>query len=64
MAHLGTEQSAGNRVIRITDDAGGATVFDSYQKAAGVGTVIGAYRSDYRNSQTHLIIKIKSRKRH
>jgi hypothetical protein len=41
MSHLWAEETAGNRMIRITADSGGAAVFNSYQEAAGIGAIKG-----------------------
>jgi hypothetical protein len=46
MIHLGTEQAAGDRVIRITADMNGTAVLDGNQQTAGIGTVIRADRTD------------------
>jgi predicted RNA binding protein with dsRBD fold (UPF0201 family) len=42
MEHLGAEQAAGDRMVRISGYPDGAVVLHLHQQAAGVGTVIGA----------------------
>ena len=42
VAHLGAEQAARDRMIRVARDLDGPAPLNSYQQAAGVGAVVGA----------------------
>jgi hypothetical protein len=46
MIHLGTEQAARNRMIRVTADMDGIAVFNSNQQTAGIGAVVGTDGTD------------------
>jgi hypothetical protein len=46
MVHLGAEQAAGGRVVRVAGNSDGAIILNLNQQAAGVGAIVGADRAE------------------